>query len=377
MSDLIDVSPPGQLSNDTLAGARAFFYNAGTTTLRTVFADEAETVPHPSPLVADADGLFPQAFVSGGPVKVVMQDSAGATLYTMDPAIKVASAGQGASQVSFTPTLALPFTNVQAAIEGAAASAAAGFTPFGLGVTGSVALIADLNATNIATGQYRFDATTAGTYPTGVAAADTGAVVLVRETAGSAWMWLYPDTSDRVFIRRMTSSTWGAWRENITADIGAVQGDILFRSATAWTRLAPGTSGQVLRTNGAGANPSWATASASPYTLLGTINTTSGTSQSLTGLTLTPYKFLRFVFNGVSGTAQINISIDGVLIAVTADAAGAVRGGVEIDLANGVLLYNAALSSAATSYRTSTTSVGVTCTNGSFDAGSVLVYGVA
>ena len=40
----------------------------------------------------------------------------------------------------------------------------------------------------------------------------------------------------------------------------AAQGDILYRGASSWARLAAGTSGQVLQTNGAGANPSWANA---------------------------------------------------------------------------------------------------------------------
>jgi hypothetical protein len=38
---------------------------------------------------------------------------------------------------------------------------------------------------------------------------------------------------------------------------GATQGDVLYRSATAWVALAPGTSGQILTTGGAAANPSW------------------------------------------------------------------------------------------------------------------------
>jgi len=37
----------------------------------------------------------------------------------------------------------------------------------------------------------------------------------------------------------------------------AAQGDILYRNATGWVRLAAGTSGQVLKTQGAGANPVW------------------------------------------------------------------------------------------------------------------------
>lgn len=38
----------------------------------------------------------------------------------------------------------------------------------------------------------------------------------------------------------------------------AAQGDVLFRGASAWSRLAAGTAGQVLTTAGAGADPSWA-----------------------------------------------------------------------------------------------------------------------
>lgn len=39
---------------------------------------------------------------------------------------------------------------------------------------------------------------------------------------------------------------------------GQLQGDILYRGTSAWVRLPAGTSGDFLRTNGAGANPSWA-----------------------------------------------------------------------------------------------------------------------
>jgi hypothetical protein len=39
--------------------------------------------------------------------------------------------------------------------------------------------------------------------------------------------------------------------------IGSVQGQILYRNAANWGTLAPGTSGQVLTTGGAGANPAW------------------------------------------------------------------------------------------------------------------------
>jgi hypothetical protein len=41
---------------------------------------------------------------------------------------------------------------------------------------------------------------------------------------------------------------------------GVTQGDVLYFDGTVWTRLPPGASGQVLQTNGAGANPTWSSA---------------------------------------------------------------------------------------------------------------------
>jgi hypothetical protein len=52
--------------------------------------------------------------------------------------------------------------------------------------------------------------------------------------------------------------------------IGATQGDIMYRNATTWVALTPGTSGNVLTTQGAGANPKWdAAGSAGTGRLLG------------------------------------------------------------------------------------------------------------
>lgn len=109
----------------------------------------------------------------------------------------------------------------------------------------------------------------------------------------------------------------------IDAALGSVQGDILYRSASAWTVLAPGTSGQVLTTGGAAANPAWApaaggssgtpvyaTAVACPllatFTLIN--NATGGftITQGATG----------FVINITSGTANASDSkLHGVSIA--------------------------------------------------------------
>lgn len=70
--------------------------------------------------------------------------------------------------------------------------------------------------------------------------------------------------------------------------ISNVQGSVLYRNATAWVALAPGTSGQFLQTAGAAANPLWASGNAgtvtsvalsapSELTVSGSPVTTSGT----------------------------------------------------------------------------------------------------
>lgn len=49
--------------------------------------------------------------------------------------------------------------------------------------------------------------------------------------------------------------------QEILDQISAVRGSVLYRGATAWSVLIPGAAGQFLKTNGAGADPAWATAS--------------------------------------------------------------------------------------------------------------------
>lgn len=45
----------------------------------------------------------------------------------------------------------------------------------------------------------------------------------------------------------------------VIAIAGQVQGSVMYFDGSGWATLAPGVSGQVLKTNGAGANPEWAT----------------------------------------------------------------------------------------------------------------------
>lgn len=67
----------------------------------------------------------------------------------------------------------------------------------------------------------------------------------------------------------------------------AAQGDILYRGASAWARLAAGSSGQVLKSNGAGANPSW-----QDVIVQGTAQTFAAAGNTFTGIPTTAKKII-------------------------------------------------------------------------------------
>ena len=124
--------------------------------------------------------------------------------------------------------------------------------------------------------------------------------------------------------------------------------------------------------------------SAGGMTLLGTITTTSGASQSLTSLVLTPYKFIVCTVDNVSFDGARHLQIDGIQCSVaTAGGAGVILGVLHLDLANGIFSSNVSTAGAGsvwvgdTAYTTATTTITFSASAGTFDAGSIRVYGVA
>lgn len=73
----------------------------------------------------------------------------------------------------------------------------------------------------------------------------------------------------------LTSETLSA---AIDAAFGSAQGDILYRGASTWTVLAPGTSGNFLQTQGAAANPIWAAGGGGGSLTVGTTTISGGTA---------------------------------------------------------------------------------------------------
>lgn len=123
MVDIVTPSPwrATDADGNPIAAAQAFFYRSGTDTLETVYANEGGTIAHASPLVADSDGVFPQAFnTSGNALKIVVRDPltlASIPGGVVDPAPQIATTVGGAAGVSFAPTALIPETNLQAAVE--------------------------------------------------------------------------------------------------------------------------------------------------------------------------------------------------------------------------------------------------------------------
>ena len=105
-------------NGDPAPGAKANIFETGTTTPVTVYQDTDLNTAHPNPIVADAEGRFPQAFYGGSlALKVVYTDAADATLATFDPAPLLSIAVSAAADITVAPFTGVTDTNVQDALE--------------------------------------------------------------------------------------------------------------------------------------------------------------------------------------------------------------------------------------------------------------------
>lgn len=157
------------------------------------------------------------------------------------------------------------------------------------------------------------------------------------------------------------------------------QGDVLYYNGTDWARLGAGTSGQFLKTNGAGANPAWASSAISAYVGSFTKDQTdaSGSTTAVTAPGFTP-KFVIFLA-GQQDTSESSWGFDdGTTAAVMYDINGAATD--VYNLATGVSIRS--LQTATASYSGNITSLDangftVTWTRASTPSGTMTVYYVA
>lgn len=120
------------------------------------------------------------------------------------------------------------------------------------------------------------------------------------------------------------------------------------------------------------------------HPLLGTITTTSGTSQSLTGLDLTNLRFVDIWVNQVGFTVTGRLQIGGQNCSPATTAAGNdLTGCIRLELATGIFSSgvgqtnaDSSIQNGVTTYSNATTTITFTPSAGSFDEGSIRVYGV-
>jgi len=79
------------IAGESLPGAKLTFYETGTSTVATVYADGGLTTPHASPVVADANGVFAPIYVDDSTsYRVVLTTAANELLSDVEPFIPVA-----------------------------------------------------------------------------------------------------------------------------------------------------------------------------------------------------------------------------------------------------------------------------------------------
>jgi len=116
-------------------------------------------------------------------------------------------------------------------------------------------------------------------------------------------------------------------------------------------------------------------------TLLGTLATTSGTTQTFSGLSLSGYVYLFIIVSGVSSQITSTLIFGGMVVSPNTGDAGSAYGLIWLNLANG--WASAAVSAASdgvrqvqTPYTGASTSISFSWGAGDFDAGEISIYGV-
>lgn len=202
-----------------LAAGSVAFYIPNTLTGKTTWSDSALTVPNSNPVALDANGRAP--IWGKGSYRQVVKDVNG-------------------NQIWDRVTSAADWTNI----------AITGGTISGVSITGSTL---------------------------------SGSSLTVNSVANSALAQAPANTVKGNITGTTANVTDNTLTAVVDADISNVQGSVLYRGATAWSALGPGTSGQYLQTAGTAANPAWATI---PHEIISTtqVFSTSGTFTVPTGI---------------------------------------------------------------------------------------------
>lgn len=105
-------------------------------------------------------------------------------------------------------------------------------------------------------------------------------------------------------------SATGAFTVTDLTIASEAQGDVLYFNGTNWVRLAPGTSGEFLKTLGAAANPAWGTPTAPALTFVSDTTASAATNVDLTSLSSTAYMLVGV--GDVNGVNDWEMTLNGI-----------------------------------------------------------------
>lgn len=138
-------------------------------------------------------------------------------------------------------------------------------------------------------------------------AAGTSGQVLTSAGAGAP-TWTAQSSLSVGSATSATTATSATSATTATNLAGGAQGSVPYQSAAGTTALlAAGTSGQVLTTQGAGANPTWSTISSSPWVLLATVNASNSSTIDLAYYFSSAYDFYVVLYDNVLGASNGSI----------------------------------------------------------------------
>lgn len=199
-------------------GAKLYFFETGTTTDKTVYQNDGLSTPHAQPVVANSAGNFAPIYIdTGEEYKAVLKTSGDVELWSVDP---------------------IPTRTVTTADYAA----------------NSVDLAAMEHGTQ---GQILFYGSSGA--PTRLSAGTSGHP-LVTKGAGSNPAFEQVDTAG-IADSAVETAKINDNAVTLAKLADGTQGGVIYYAASGVpTELAAGTSGQFLKTQGAAANPTWATA---------------------------------------------------------------------------------------------------------------------
>ena len=236
------------------AGAKATFSETGTTTPLTVYTDSTLATAHPTPLVADGQGVFPTPWTDGATaVKVTVTDASDVVLngYPMDPVQLVASTGSAAASVSFTPVTGNPGTDVQEAIEhlttaNNTAQDLGATSPFASAADGDLAKAAAPRASPALSGTPTAPTATTGTATTQIATTAFVATEVAALRAPQTVADITGTTAHSTSYQNSTSKAFHIYA--VTSGAGAVRIQTSPNGST-WTDMGVATSGGFVQSN--------------------------------------------------------------------------------------------------------------------------------